>query len=588
MQTTAIPAGLMTPGSVAPFGVRSPGANLCHPIWGSGIFGSAGIAVQTIKKFLICSCLLFTSSMWGTPAQGTWFAYMAAKGADNVIPIDLSTNTRGSPISLPAGSAPSGVAITPDRKFAYVTNSGLNTVSVIDIETNTVVASVLVGTTPNTIAITPDGQFAYVTNRDSNDVSVIDTASNTVTVLSIPVGSIPGAIAITPNGQFAYVVNMASSDVSVIDTATNTVTVASIPVEFAPSAIAINPNEQFAYVVNKNSNTISVIDLSTNTVEPSTIAIGSDSSTIAITPNGQFAYVTNSSLNSVNVVDLTTNMMVGAPIPVGWNPQGIAITPDGNLVYVVNQNSSTISVIDTTTNTVVSSALSGLVCVGIAITPDQAPVASFTDTVATAGASSFFNASSSASPVGNIDTYAWDFGDGTTTTTASPTITHTYATSGTFTVTLTVTNSAGTSLAQTFTGQTVSNNGSSLAFISKSITIPVDPPAVSLPPSQFFGKVIEYKRSRGHKRSLKLQTTWLKSASPDVASYLVFANDKLIATIPSNSSALALEIVLKPHNRIKKYGLKKYTKFLHKKYKIRAVSPGGLQSTSVYLQVKRR
>jgi len=45
----AIPAGLMTPGSVAPFGAWSPGANLCHPIWGSGIFGLAGIAVLKVN-----------------------------------------------------------------------------------------------------------------------------------------------------------------------------------------------------------------------------------------------------------------------------------------------------------------------------------------------------------------------------------------------------------------------------------------------------------------------------------------------------------------------------------------------------------
>jgi len=46
IENAAIPAGPMTPGSVAPFGARSPGANLCHPIVGFRHFGSAGIAVE--------------------------------------------------------------------------------------------------------------------------------------------------------------------------------------------------------------------------------------------------------------------------------------------------------------------------------------------------------------------------------------------------------------------------------------------------------------------------------------------------------------------------------------------------------------
>ena len=38
-----------------------------------------------------------------------------------------------------------GVAVTPDGAFVYVTNSGSDTVSVIDTATNTVTAAVQVG-----------------------------------------------------------------------------------------------------------------------------------------------------------------------------------------------------------------------------------------------------------------------------------------------------------------------------------------------------------------------------------------------------------------------------------------------------------
>src|SRR5262244_2845507 len=58
------------------------------------------------------------------------------------------------------------------KPFAYVTNSASNTVSVIDTATNTVVATVPVGSVPLGVAITPDGTRAYVANPGSGTVSV--------------------------------------------------------------------------------------------------------------------------------------------------------------------------------------------------------------------------------------------------------------------------------------------------------------------------------------------------------------------------------------------------------------------------------
>jgi YVTN family beta-propeller protein len=55
------------------------------------------------------------------------------------------------------------------------------TVTVTDIDTNTVQATVHVGQKPSGIAVTPDGTRIYVTNKKSSTVSVIDRATNTVT-----------------------------------------------------------------------------------------------------------------------------------------------------------------------------------------------------------------------------------------------------------------------------------------------------------------------------------------------------------------------------------------------------------------------
>src|SRR4029077_7911087 len=65
-----------------------------------------------------------------------------------------------------------------------------------------------------------------------------------------------------------------------------------------------------------------------------------------------------------------------------------------------------------------------------------------------------FNGTASSDPQGNIPlTYAWDFGDGTTGTGATPS--HTYASYGVYTVTLTVTNSKGTASSPATTTATI-------------------------------------------------------------------------------------------------------------------------------------
>lgn len=255
--------------------------------------------------------------------------------------------------------------------FAYVTNNN-DLISVIDLSTNTVVATITVGNAPEGIAITPNGQFAYVAISGDANVSVINTSSNTVVPPPIPVNLTPFGVAITPNGQFAYVVNNqtpASQNVSVIDTSTNTVVGSPIPVGAAPLQIAITPNGAFAYVVNSSANNVSVISTSTNTVV-ATVAVDFGPTGVAITPDGLFAYVANISSNSVRVINTTTNTVFGVPIGVGTNPREVAITPNGQFVYITNSGSGNVSVIDTTSNTVVATVTVGSSPQGIAITSD--------------------------------------------------------------------------------------------------------------------------------------------------------------------------------------------------------------------------
>lgn len=465
--------------------------------------------------------------------QGDWLAYVANINSDAVSVIDVPTNTVIQTIIV--GNGPRGVTITPDGTKAYVTHSISDDVSVIDLTNNIVIETIPVGSAPRFTAITPNGTKAYVTNSNSANVSVIDVATNVV-ISTILVGDFPRGVIVTPDGAKAYVTNLNNDNVSVINVVTDTV-IETILVQSAPSNIAILPDGTKIYVSNNGSDTVSVIDADTNTII-NTILVGSAPFGIAIAPDGTRAYVTNSGSNNVSVIDLVMNTVI-ATIFVGNDPTEAAISPDGKRVYVTNFTDDNVSVIQTASNTVITTIPVGIFPQGVAITPDQAPAASFTFTTGQPGSQTFFDASSSRSPTGQVVLYAWDFGDGKTTMTSSSAISHVYDQAGDFTVTLTVTNSAGTSTTQVFTGQTVSHQGGPTAICSQVIGIS------PLPPSHLRVEVIKNKFATQTEYVHRL--TWTPSPSENVIEYQIFRNGKKIAKVSGRGP-----FVFEDHDRKKK------------------------------------
>src|SRR6185437_15383004 len=119
--------------------------------------------------------------------------------------------------NIPVGSKPNSIAFGLSN--IYVTNSGSNTISVIDGKTNKVVATIPVGASPHDIIGSMLGKL-YVTNSGSDNVSVIDGKTNKV-VATIPVGASPHRVAICMSKT--YVTNSGSNTISVIDGKTNKV-----------------------------------------------------------------------------------------------------------------------------------------------------------------------------------------------------------------------------------------------------------------------------------------------------------------------------------------------------------------------------
>jgi YVTN family beta-propeller protein len=68
-------------------------------------------------------------------------------------------------------------------------------VSVVDVATDSIVATVAVGVRPWGIALTSDGRKLYTANGPSNDVTVVDTETMQV-LKKIPAGELPWGVAV--------------------------------------------------------------------------------------------------------------------------------------------------------------------------------------------------------------------------------------------------------------------------------------------------------------------------------------------------------------------------------------------------------
>jgi YVTN family beta-propeller protein len=292
------------------------------------------------------SAALFVAAGWmPLSAQAQPFAYITNQGDDTVSVIDTATNRVTA--TIPVGDEPYGVAVHPDGRTVYVTNIGDLTVSVINAATNTVSDTIQVGgEIPYGVAVTPDGAKLYVANGYTG-INVIDTATNTV-IRTIPLDSLPSGIAVHPDGSTVYVAD-AEGPSYVIDTAKDEV-IDTFEGGFTMS-VAVNPDGSAVYMPNVLNHEVVVVDTLTNAVThrihvPEEPYYG-EPYCVAVHPNGKILFVSGNS--EFSVIDLTTNA-VTATIPNRSMGLGLDVTPDGSRVFLANRDEDTVSVVDTATN----------------------------------------------------------------------------------------------------------------------------------------------------------------------------------------------------------------------------------------------
>ncbi len=125
------------------------------------------------------------------------FAFVSSEIDGTVAEIVVAENQVSRTFTMPEGSLSMGVALSPGGETLYVANGRARTLSVVDLESGEVTATVEVGERPWGVAVSPDGALLYTANGPSDDVSVVDTTTLEV-IARIPVGTRPWGLALVP------------------------------------------------------------------------------------------------------------------------------------------------------------------------------------------------------------------------------------------------------------------------------------------------------------------------------------------------------------------------------------------------------
>lgn len=305
--------------------------------------------LATLAALLLAGCRPHDFPQY--PPNYREYAYVTNGGSDTVTVLDV-VNVRIDR-ELPVGRHPVAVAASPTRNEIYVVNAGAagtnGSISVIDAEHNTVVATIGVHRQPLSIDLDTDGARAYVANSGSNSVSVIDLKARRE-VAQFGAGEQPVAARIAADGKTLVIANQQGNSVTVMDPADGHVRAVFGDCPGAASPVIL-PDSSKAFVACSAGHQVMVIALAHSKLNPNQpndqletlMDVGRGPIELALKPDGGEIFAANSLSDSVSEIYNTTDE-VGDTYMIGADPVFGLVSRDNALLYVANLRSQEVTI----------------------------------------------------------------------------------------------------------------------------------------------------------------------------------------------------------------------------------------------------
>jgi len=348
---------------------------LCDPSFDGAVLDAHTHAL--LRTFPAGSYPSSARNFVGDPPVPLYVADRSDSG--DVVAIDSLSRSLGAPSHV--GSLPEGVVGSPDGRWLYVSNGGDDTVSVVNADIHSEVATIGVGHHPTGLALSPDGTRLYVANTDGDSVSIIDTSSRAVlSTVAVDANSKPSSLALSADGAKLYIALSNWVYIAVYDAAAGAL---SAPIYCASgiSGLAMTPDGTTAYGAASMNNVVYKIDVATDTiVDTWSVGIDTEGSAhpIVVSPDGSRLFVGRGSTEVLPPDDafvIAVDTSDGSEL--SWTaladtPAALAIEPEGRFVYAALPGVGAVQVVDTTTSA--TAATIGGFAAPVAIAPPVEPI----------------------------------------------------------------------------------------------------------------------------------------------------------------------------------------------------------------------
>jgi YVTN family beta-propeller protein len=277
---------------------------------------------------------------------------------------------------VPITREPTGIAIHPDGRFAFVvTESGFDAscegnIVLVDIEAASIIECLRGGEDRRLtdVVISPSGRDVYVLRSNAQDVLRIafdpSRPEEVQFAERIPLDTMIGSprrLIVHPDGTRLYVsiaIDNEIQEVGICRPSCSEV-VASYPVATRPTGLALSPFGETLYVASRTAGQVTALD--TLSAEQTVLDITADAGpkAIAVHPRGHEIYVANEDNNTVTFLDISNPLMptVSAVVPVDGSPVDIAIHPWADRLAVALGDSTDLQVIDIASRSVLTAPL---------------------------------------------------------------------------------------------------------------------------------------------------------------------------------------------------------------------------------------
>lgn len=322
--------------------------------------------MKSFRVFLVVPILAALSLGGPCPAANPPLArklYVANTAGDTLSVIDLNRQTVMREIQI--GKHPHGLALAPDHRRIYCSVESERAVRFLDTATDELVATVPTTGVPNQLAASADGRFVYVAINNKGVADVIDVGQGKV-MKTLEVGRRPHNCYSPRGARHIYVTSIGDRLVKQFDAGHDHALNQTVHFDGAVRPLCVTRDEKRLFVALEGLHGFAWADLTLGTQagrieqplpppEKRSKFAYMNTHGLELRPGDRELWVTSFIGNGLMVYDITGEKpSYLSTVAVGDAPNWLTFSPDGKYAYSANAGANSVTIVNCETRMAVN------------------------------------------------------------------------------------------------------------------------------------------------------------------------------------------------------------------------------------------